>query len=325
MNSIPRLHVECCRRPALLALELTHHSSCFSLSASPLPLALPTRQVTGIDLVQSQIRVAGGATLAEIGIPSQESIVVRGSAIQCRITSEDPSQNFQPDFGCEGRTLRGESHWSRALVWSRCAMGAAIGLLALQSIGIPVAFLCLSVPNLSVGPFPFVSPSPSRIELYRTPGGPGVRLDGSATTGSLISPHYDSLLVKVISTGSDFPSSVQKMNRALSEFRVRGIKTNIGFLQNVMTHPEFLSGVVTTSFIETNPDLFEFEKAYGAMVRAGCPCGPEQSRAWITNEMNGIGGSGWSLRVVWRVILSGDAAASTYAALSLLGAYASLF
>lgn len=114
-------------------------------------------------------------------------------------------------------------------------------------------------------------PSPashhSRIEVYRTPGGPGVRLDGSATTGSVISPHYDSLLVKVISTGVDFQASVQKMNRALSEFRVRGIKTNIPFLTNVMTHPEFLSGVVTTSFIESNPDLFEFEKAFGAMVR----------------------------------------------------------
>ena len=161
-----------------------------------------TEEVTGIDLVQSQIRVAGGATLAEIGIPTQDSVQVRGFAIQCRVTTEDPAQNFRPDHG--------------------------------------------------------------RIEVYRTPGGMGVRLDGSATTGSLVSPHYDSLLVKVISTGTDFYTSVQKMYRALSEFRVRGVKTNLPFLQNVMTNPEFLTGSVTTSFIEKHPELFEFEKAYGA-------------------------------------------------------------
>ena len=155
-----------------------------------------------MDLVQSQIRIAGGATLAQIGLASQDDVTVRGFAIQCRVTSEDPSQNFRPDHG--------------------------------------------------------------RIEVYRTPGGMGVRLDGSATTGSQISPHYDSLLVKVISTGQDFMSSVQKMYRALSEFRIRGIKTNLPFLSNVLQHPEFLSGVVTTAFIEKHPELFEFEKAYGA-------------------------------------------------------------
>lgn len=243
-----------------------------------------TEEVTGIDLVQSQIRVAGGATLADIGIPSQESITIRGCAIQCRITSEDPSQNFQPDFGC------GHATTSRRLTQgAACICGRRRSLVSLSPTDPPQPCTqprCTepsqphSVSDVRPSLPVFLSSLLSRIEVYRTPGGPGVRLDGSATTGSLISPHYDSLLVKVISTGVDFQSSVQKMNRALSEFRVRGVKTNIPFLTNVMSHPEFLSGVVTTNFIETNPDLFEFEKAFGAQARAQPPITHRRSDPW---------------------------------------------
>ena len=164
-----------------------------------------TEEVTGVDLVQAQLLVASGATLAEVGIASQEAVTVRGYAIQCRVTSEDPSQNFQPDFG--------------------------------------------------------------RIESYRSPGGYGIRLDGSTTAGSQISPHYDSLLVKVIASGSTYRQAVQKMYRALTEFRVRGVKTNLPFLQNVLSHPEFLSGVANTSFIDMHPELFSFEQSSSSMNR----------------------------------------------------------
>jgi len=156
-----------------------------------------TEEVTGVDLVQAQLLVASGATLAEVGLPSQEAVQVRGYAIQCRVTSEDPAQNFQPDFG--------------------------------------------------------------RIESYRSPGGYGIRLDGCTTAGSHVSPHYDSLLVKVIASGSTYRQTVQKMYRALIEFRVRGVKTNLPFLQNVLSHPTFLSGQANTSFIEKHQEeLFTF-------------------------------------------------------------------
>ncbi|KAK9875565.1 hypothetical protein WA026_009371 [Henosepilachna vigintioctopunctata] len=126
-----------------------------------------TEEITGIDLVQSQIRVAEGVTLPEMGI-TQESIRPDGFAIQCRVTTEDPAKNFQPDTG--------------------------------------------------------------RIEVYRSGEGMGIRLDGaSAFAGAIISPYYDSLLVKVIAHSKDLQSSCAKMNRALREFRVRGVKTNIHF------------------------------------------------------------------------------------------------
>ena len=162
-----------------------------------------TEEVTGVDLVQAQLLVASGATLAEIGLPSQESVQVRGYALQCRITSEDPAQNFQPDFG--------------------------------------------------------------RIESYRSPGGYGIRLDGCTTSGSQVSPHYDSLLVKIIASGSTYRQTVQKMYRALQEFKIRGVKTNLPFLENVVSHPVFLSGEATTGFIDAHPELFSFEgEASGA-------------------------------------------------------------
>jgi pyruvate carboxylase len=157
-----------------------------------------TEEVTGIDLVQSQILVAGGATLAELGL-TQERIEVRGFAIQCRLTTEDPLRNFQPDTG--------------------------------------------------------------RIEVFRPGEGFGIRIDaGSGYTGAEISPHYDSLLAKVIGRGLDFQSAATKLGRALAEFRVRGVQTNIPFLQNVLTHPRFLAGRVDTAFLEETPRLFRFPR-----------------------------------------------------------------
>ena len=156
-----------------------------------------TEEITGVDLVQAQIKIAGGKSLADIGFASQADVPSpNGFAIQCRVTSEDPEKNFQPDFG--------------------------------------------------------------RITSYRSAGGPGVRLDGAMGSGNTISPFYDSLLVKVICKASSFGATVQKMQRALFEFHVRGVKTNIPFLENVFNHPEFLSGNATTSFIEANPELFDF-------------------------------------------------------------------
>ncbi|GAX77798.1 hypothetical protein CEUSTIGMA_g5241.t1 [Chlamydomonas eustigma] len=105
-----------------------------------------------------------------------------------------------------------------------------------------------------------VQPDTGRLEDYRVPGGPGIRLDGAFTTGNVVSRYYDSLLAKVIASAPTFPKAIQKMQRALAEFQVRGIKTNIPFLENVLRHPEFLEGKATTYFIEKNAkDLFSFE------------------------------------------------------------------
>ncbi|KAK3242624.1 hypothetical protein CYMTET_47688 [Cymbomonas tetramitiformis] len=154
-----------------------------------------TEEVTGIDIVQTQLRVAAGQSLAEIGIGKQEDIHCRGFAIQSRVTSEDPAMNFQPDTG--------------------------------------------------------------RIEVYRAPGGMGVRMDGAAVVGSVVSPYYDSLLVKVTVKTDCFQHSVQKMFRALTEFKISGVKTNIPFLQNVLLSPTFLSGAVNTNFVDETPGLFD--------------------------------------------------------------------
>uniref|UniRef100_A0A7R9V6Z0 Pyruvate carboxylase n=1 Tax=Chlamydomonas euryale TaxID=1486919 RepID=A0A7R9V6Z0_9CHLO len=158
-----------------------------------------TEEITGVDIVASQILIAGGTSLKELGLGTQEEVPpINGFAVQCRVTSEDPEQNFQPDAG--------------------------------------------------------------RLEAYRVPGGPGIRMDGAVTTGNVVSRFYDSLLAKVISHAPTFRKSTQKMSRALSEFQVRGIKTNIAFLENVMRHPEFLAGNAKTSFIEKYAnDLFNFE------------------------------------------------------------------
>lgn len=156
-----------------------------------------TEEYTGIDLVQSQIRVAEGMTLPELGM-TQDKIKPQGCAIQCRVTTEDPAKNFQPDTG--------------------------------------------------------------RIEVFRTGEGMGIRLDGaSAYPGAVISPDYDSLLVKIIAHSTDLQSSSSKMARALREFRVRGVKTNIPFLLNVLENQAFLNGAVDTYFIDEQPTLFNFK------------------------------------------------------------------
>lgn len=157
-----------------------------------------TELVTLRNLVQAQIRVAEGYKLSdpEIGIKSQKDIELRGYAIQSRITTEDPENNFAPDFGT--------------------------------------------------------------IKAYRTAAGFGVRLDAAAGyAGAVITPHYDSLLVKISTWGLTFDCAARTMHRALQEFRIRGVKTNIGFLEKVMTHPVFLEGTCDTSFLEKHPEVFE--------------------------------------------------------------------
>lgn len=158
-----------------------------------------TEVVTGIDLVRAQLLVAQGKSLhgPEMNLPQQENIPLNGYALQCRVTTEDPANNFAPDYG--------------------------------------------------------------KIQTYRSPGGFGVRLDaGSAYGGAVISPFYDSLLVKITASGRDFPQACQRMDRALREFRVRGVKTNIPFLENVINHPAFQSGKISTRFLDETPSLFRF-------------------------------------------------------------------
>ncbi|MBM7644223.1 pyruvate carboxylase [Scopulibacillus daqui] len=161
-----------------------------------------TEMVTGIDIVQSQIMIAEGHSLYDypLSIPEQEKISTNGFAIQCRVTTEDPSQQFVPDTG--------------------------------------------------------------KIMAYRTGGGFGVRLDaGNGFQGAVITPYYDSLLVKVSTQALSFEKAAAKMLRNLREFRIRGIKTNIAFLENVVKHPTFLAGNVNTSFIDSTPELFVFPKS----------------------------------------------------------------
>lgn len=153
-----------------------------------------TEEVTDVDLVQSQMRIAAGETLADLGL-AQDTVAVHGAALQTRITTEDPTQGFRPDTG--------------------------------------------------------------RITTYRSPGGAGVRLDGgTVATGAQISPHFDSMLAKMTCRGRDFPAAVARAKRALAEFRIRGVSTNIPFLQAVLDDPDFARGDVSTQFIEERPQLF---------------------------------------------------------------------
>src|SRR5689334_5886947 len=152
-----------------------------------------TEEVTDVDLVQSQLRIASGETLADLGL-SQETVKLHGAALQCRITTEDPANGFRPDTG--------------------------------------------------------------RISAYRSPGGSGIRLDGGTThAGTEISAHFDSMLVKLTCRGRDFRAAIGRARRAVAEFRIRGVSTNIPFLQGVLDDPDFIAGGVTTSFIETHPEL----------------------------------------------------------------------
>jgi len=160
-----------------------------------------TEMITGVDIVQTQIKIAEGLSLHDpsVGIPTQEDIQTVGYAIQSRITTEDPLNNFMPDTG--------------------------------------------------------------RIMAYRSSGGFGVRLDaGNAFQGAVISPHYDSLLVKLSTWALTFDQAATKMIRNLKEFRIRGIKTNIPFLENVISHQQFLTGSYDTTFIDQTPELFIFPK-----------------------------------------------------------------
>jgi len=159
-----------------------------------------TEQITGIDLVQSQIRISEGHSLAsdELGIFGQNAIQPRGYAVQCRITTEDPANDFMPDTG--------------------------------------------------------------EILAYRNASGPGIRLDvGNGYPGAHVSPHYDSLLVKVTAYANTFHQAVHKAVRALKEFRVRGVKTNMAFLHNVLLHDTFRAGKAYTSFVDATPELFELK------------------------------------------------------------------
>jgi len=159
-----------------------------------------TEEVTGIDIVRSQVLIAEGKTLAEAtGCASQDEVVLDGHALQCRVTTEDPTNNFIPDYG--------------------------------------------------------------RIQTYRTATGPGIRLDGgTAYSGAVITRYYDSLLTKVTARAQTPEMAIARMDRALREFRIRGVSTNIDFVINLLKHPTFLSNEYTTKFIDTTEDLFNFKQ-----------------------------------------------------------------
>ena len=159
-----------------------------------------TEEVTGIDIVQAQILIAEGRTLAEAtGVPDQAGVALNGHALQCRVTTEDPMNNFIPDYG--------------------------------------------------------------RITAYRSATGNGIRLDGgTAYSGSVITRYYDSLLVKVTAHAQTPEKAIARMDRALREFRIRGVATNIEFVINLLKHPTFLDDTYTTKFIDTTPGLFNFRK-----------------------------------------------------------------
>ena len=184
-----------------------------------------TEEVTDIDLVASQMRIASGATHADLGLV-QDEIHTRGFALQCRITTEDPANGFRPDAGT--------------------------------------------------------------ITVYRSAGGGGVRLDGGTVfVGAQVSPHFDSMLVKLSCRGRDFEAAVRRARRALAEFRIRGVSTNIPFLLAVLDDPAFRRGEATTSFIDERPRLLEARTPadrgtkllqYLADVTVNQPHGPARTR-----------------------------------------------
>ncbi|MCX7275015.1 MAG: pyruvate carboxylase, partial [Burkholderiales bacterium] len=160
-----------------------------------------TEQVTGIDIVKSQIRITEGARIGEADcpVPNQSDIRLNGHALQCRITTEDPENGFTPDYG--------------------------------------------------------------RITAYRSAAGFGLRLDGgTAYTGAVITPYYDSLLVKVTAWAPTSAEAIRRMDRGLREFRIRGVTTNLQFVENVINHPQFVAGTVITRFIDDTPELVKFTR-----------------------------------------------------------------
>ena len=183
-----------------------------------------TEEVTDVDLVRAQMRIASGETLEELEL-RQEDIQLRGAALQCRITTEDPANGFRPDLG--------------------------------------------------------------RITAYRSPGGGGVRLDGGTiNAGAQISPHFDSMLAKLTCRGRTFQDAVIRAQRALAEFRIRGVATNIPFLQAVLADDAFRAGDVSTKFIEERPELLDMNKPKDRATRL------LQHVANVTvNQPNGVRGS----------------------------------
>lgn len=167
-----------------------------------------TEEITGFDLIKCQILVAQGKPLsdAEVGLGSQDNVQPHGVALQCRVTTEDPANQFIPDYG--------------------------------------------------------------RMTAYRSASGMGIRLDaGTAFSGAVITPFYDSLLVKVTAFGLRFVDAARRMERCLQEFRVRGVKTNIPFLINLVTNPDFLAGKLTTRFIDDTPELFHLPQRQDRATR----------------------------------------------------------
>jgi pyruvate carboxylase len=190
-----------------------------------------TEEVTDVDLVASQMRIADGESLEDLGL-SQDTLTVHGAALQCRITTEDPANGFRPDTG--------------------------------------------------------------RITGYRTPGGAGIRLDGGSHLGAEISAHFDSMLVKLTCRGHDFSTAVARARRALAEFRIRGVSTNIPFLQAVVNDPDFRAGRVTTSFIDERPYLLTARTPadrgtkilnYLADVTVNQPHGPRPSTVYPQDKL----------------------------------------
>lgn len=184
-----------------------------------------TEEVTDLDLVAAQLRIAAGETFEDLEI-SQDDIYLRGFALQCRITTEDPANGFRPDAG--------------------------------------------------------------QITVYRSAGGGGVRLDGGTVfVGAQVSPHFDSMLVKLTCRGRTFPIAVRRARRALAEFRIRGVSTNITFLEAVLANETFQSGQATTGFIDQHPELLDARVpadrgtkllTYLADVTVNQPHGPGRSR-----------------------------------------------
>ena len=190
-----------------------------------------TEEITDVDLVSSQLRIANGESLSDLGL-AQGGLKIRGAALQCRITTEDPSNGFRPDTG--------------------------------------------------------------RITGYRSPGGAGVRLDGGTNLGAEVAAHFDSMLVKLTCRGRDFSTAVARARRAVAEFRIRGVSTNIPFLAAVLEDPDFVAGRVTTSFIEERPELLTARGSadrgtrilnYLADVTVNQPHGPRPSAVYPRDKL----------------------------------------
>ncbi|MCV7225166.1 MULTISPECIES: pyruvate carboxylase [Mycolicibacterium] len=193
-----------------------------------------TEEITDVDLVSAQLRIAAGETLADLGL-TQDTVRMHGAAIQCRITTEDPANGFRPDTG--------------------------------------------------------------RITGYRSPGGAGIRLDGGTNVGADITAHFDSMLVKLSCRGSDFATAVRRARRGVAEFRIRGVSTNIPFLQAILDDPAFQSGHVTTSFIDERPQLLTSRSSadrgtkilnYLADVTVNQPHGPRPSAVYPRDKLPDI-------------------------------------